>query len=42
VKQIDRQRFRCAILDPTTSQAALLKEIDAWHEYVRIAKIEKI
>jgi tripartite-type tricarboxylate transporter receptor subunit TctC len=24
------------------TQAALLKEIDAWHEYVRIAKIEKI
>jgi len=25
-----------------STQAALLKEIDAWHEYVRIAKIEKI
>jgi tripartite-type tricarboxylate transporter receptor subunit TctC len=25
-----------------SAQAALLKEIDAWHEYVRIAKIEKI
>jgi hypothetical protein len=26
----------------TSAQAALLKELDLWHEYVRIAKIEKI